>query len=202
MERRDFLKASAAALAGAAGARALPASAATKKIEIEPEIEPEPKPIDAEILSKAAVEHFLPGGRTCAEALLMAGCEALGVKSELIPDIGLGLGGGIGLLGKTCGVVTGAVMVLGVAVGRKEPDYAKRKKEVFQVVQGFCRSFQKESGTVECRKLCGLDLTTPEGRKALRESVKADKCKKLVERGARMLAESLLRLELRASPAS
>jgi hypothetical protein len=82
-------------------------------------------------------------------------------------------------------------MVLSLAVASKEQDYAKKKMRTLQAAGALCKRFEAEFGTTECRKLSGLDLTTPEGRKTLKERVKAGKCRKYVEACARMLAESL-----------
>ena len=53
--------------------------------------------IDPDKLSQTAYQQFIPGKLTSCESILMAGCEALEVKSDLVPDIALGLAGGIGL---------------------------------------------------------------------------------------------------------
>ena len=147
--------------------------------------------VDPDGLARAAVEHFVPGKKTCGESLFMAGCEALGITSDLVPDVALGLAGGIGLQGKTCGTITGSAMVLSLAVASREPDYRKKKMRVLGAVGALYKRFEDEFETTECRKLCGLDLTTAEGRKALEEGVKEQKCRRFVEVAARMLAESL-----------
>ena len=146
---------------------------------------------DPDTMAKSAVKHFMPGKLTCGESILLAGLESLGIKTKLAPDIALGLGGGVGLQGKTCGVVTSAAMILGLAVGAVEKDYKKKKMATFKAVGKFSKAFEKEYGCTVCRKLSGLDLTTVEGRKKLMASVKADRCCKLVAFGARTLAKSL-----------
>ena len=146
---------------------------------------------DPDAMAKSAVKHFIPGKLTCGEAILLAGLESLGLKTKLAPDIALGLGGGVGLQGKTCGVVTGAAMILGLAVGAVEKDYKKKKMATFKAVGQFSKAFEKEYGCTVCRKLSGLDLTTVEGRKKLMASVKAERCCKLVAFGAKTLAKSL-----------
>jgi C_GCAxxG_C_C family probable redox protein len=146
---------------------------------------------DPDAMAKSAVKHFIPGKLTCGEAILLAGLESLGLKTKLAPDIALGLGGGVGLQGQTCGVVTSAAMILGLAVGAVEKDYKKKKMATFKAVGKFSKTFKKEYGCTNCRKLSGLDLTTVEGRKKLMASVKADRCCKLVAFGARTLAKSL-----------
>ena len=146
---------------------------------------------DPDAMAKSAVKHFIPGNLTCGESILLAGLESLGRETKLAPDIALGLGGGVGLQGKTCGVVTAAAMILGLAVGAVEKDYKKKKMATFRAVGKFSKAFEKEFGYTDCRKLSGLDLTTVEGRKKLMASVKAERCSKLVAFGAKTLAESL-----------
>ncbi len=85
-----------------------------------------PVKVDADAFAEAAVKHYLPGGKSCAEAILMATCDALSVESELVPNVALGFAGGVGLQGRTCGAVTGAAMALGLVAGARESEYKKR----------------------------------------------------------------------------
>ena len=147
--------------------------------------------IDADRLAETAHKHFILGKRTCCESILMAGCEALEIKSEFVPDIALGLAGGIGLQGDTCGVITSAAMVLSLAVAAKENDYPKKKMQTLGAVGRLRCAFKEECGHTDCRSLCGLDLTKPEDRMKLKESVKAQTCAKFVKAGARLLAKEL-----------
>jgi C_GCAxxG_C_C family probable redox protein len=184
MDRRRFLRATVACPAAAAAggwtvgalAKESPAAVAT---------------IDADALAAAAHKHFIPGKKTCGEAILAAGCEALGISSDLVPDIALGLAGGCGLQGKTCGCVTGSAMVVGLAVGRQETDYGKKKKRTFKAVGGLVGRFEEQFGSTECRTISGLDLTKAADRKKLADHVKAQRCAKVVIAAARMLAETL-----------
>ena len=150
--------------------------------------------IDPDKLSKTAYQQFIPGKLSCSESILLAGCEALGVKSDLVPDIALGLAGGIGLQGKTCGVLSGCAMVLSLAIAQKESEYSKKKMSTLQAVARIYRAFKEEVGSTECRSLCGLDLTTLAGRKKLQESVKKQTCTRFVQVGSELLATELQRL--------
>lgn len=184
MKRRAFLDRCALGFTFAAGSLVTlrTAGAAEKAAPCE---------IDAEKLAERAYEHFIPGKRTCGESILMAGCEALEIESDLIPDIALGLAGGVGLQGETCGIVTSSAMVLSLAVAAKETEYPKKKMQTLQAVGRFRCAFQKECGHTDCRSLSGLDLTKPEDRKKLMESVKSQTCAKFVKTGARLLAHEL-----------
>jgi len=187
MKRREFLRTCVTgATVGAASSRLLPtvhASTGEGKRNINPEK-----------LSETAYQQFIPGKLTCCESILMSGCEALGVKSDLVPDIALGLAGGIGLQGKTCGVLTGCALVLSLAIAQREKEYAKKKMATLQAVGRIYDAFKGRVGSTECRTLCGLDLTTPEGRKKLQESVKEQTCTRFVQVGSELLATELHKL--------
>jgi len=182
MKRRQFLESCAASLAASSLGAASAAQAAEASAG---------KLISADRLARIAGGHFLAGKRTCGESILMAGCESLGIKSELIPDIALGLAGGVGLQGDTCGVLTSAAMVLSLAIARKETEYPAKMKRTVQAAGRVHSEFKKQFGCTDCRTLCGLDLTTEEGRKKLAEGVKAGKCAEFVEAGAKLLAREL-----------
>lgn len=147
---------------------------------------------DADAIPTLASDHFLNGKRTCCESILLAGCQALGVNSDLVRDIALGLAGGVGMQGGTCGVLTGSALVLSLAVAKKEPERAKRVAKTMEAVGRVYQGFQKQCGHTDCRSLSGFDLTTPEGKQRLK-SVRVGTCANYVRVGARLLA-----LELRA----
>ncbi|OHB67982.1 MAG: hypothetical protein A2V70_09855 [Planctomycetes bacterium RBG_13_63_9] len=184
MKRREFLGGCALGLTLATGSSVASRTAQGAEDQAEPTI-------DAERLSETAYRHFIPGKRTCCEAILMAGCEVLGIRSNLVPDIALGLAGGVGLQGDTCGVLTSSALVLSLAVAAKETEYSKKKMRTVEAVGRVCRAFRKQFGHTDCRSLCGIDLTTTEGRKKLTEGVKARTCAQCVQAGAKLLATEL-----------
>lgn len=146
---------------------------------------------DADVLVKAISSSFITGKKTCSESMLNGSCEVLDIRSPLVPDIALGMGGGIGLQGHICGVITGCIMVIGLIVGSRESDYKKKKMRVSTVSGKYLQSFSDEYGTFSCMKITGLDLSTPEGREQLRAGVKDEKCVPVVEGGTCILAKVL-----------
>jgi C_GCAxxG_C_C family probable redox protein len=153
--------------------------------------------IDADRMVAAADKYFMADDRSCSEAILRTGCEALGIQSDLIPDIALGLGGGIGLQGHVCGAISGAALVISLAMAKKVPDYSARKMATYEAVGRVCKTLEKQLGSVQCRQLCGLDLTQLEGLQKLMGGVKADKCAGFVKETASVLAEELRRIAAR-----
>ena len=82
-------------------------------------------------------------------------------------------------------------MVLSLAIAQREREYPKKKMATLQAVGRIYNAFKEQAGSTECRTLCGLDLTTPEGRKMLQESVKEETCTKFVKIGSELLAKEL-----------
>jgi len=188
MKRREFVRNCAMGAMFGSLSAASPTAAPARE-------ESKEKPVDPDRLAKTAREHFVARKRTCGESILMAGCEALGIQSDLVPDIALGLAGGIGMQGETCGVLPGSAMVLSLAVAQREKEYPKKMMRTMQCVGRVHRAFKKQCGCTDCRSLTGgLDLTTPEGQQKLKAGVRAQKCAKYVEIAARILGEELKNL--------
>jgi C_GCAxxG_C_C family probable redox protein len=102
-------------------------------------------------------EHF-----SCSQALLSAYCERYGLSRHLALRLAEGFGGGLGGLGQTCGAITGAMMVIGLAHGRSSADDATAKVATVLRVRQLVARFEAQHGTVACRDLIGCEIDTPE----------------------------------------
>ena len=126
-------------------------------------------------LANEAAERFL-NGYNCAQSVLMTMCEHWNVENELIPKIASGFGGGIGRCGSVCGVLTGAVMALGIKFGSNAAP-AEKRRQVYSVSGKLVKQFEKRHGTVYCRDLIGYDLYDPkEWERAKQEEVVEKTC--------------------------
>jgi len=70
--------------------------------------------------------------------------------------------------GEVCGAVVGALMCIGIKHGREEPTQSDIGGHVLS--QQFLRRFRDEMGSIQCRELTGMDLSTLEGLQAYRDS--------------------------------
>jgi C_GCAxxG_C_C family probable redox protein len=95
-------------------------------------------------------------------------CQELGIDSKLVPRIATAFGGGIGRTGAVCGAVIGGTMAIGLRHGRE--DASQPRDQAYALAQEFRRRFEDEMGSISCRELTGLDLTTPEGQQRFRSS--------------------------------
>jgi len=113
-------------------------------------------------------QKLMARGHHCSEGVLIAVCRELGVENELIPRIATPLAGGMAGAGEVCGAVVGALMCIGIKHGRDEVGQPEDK--ALQLAGKFLRAFHKEMGSLRCRDLTGIDLTTPEGLAQFRAS--------------------------------
>jgi C_GCAxxG_C_C family probable redox protein len=122
-----------------------------------------------------AVEQF-DRGYNCAEAILLALAPGAMVEPQ---RAGTAFGGGIARRGLTCGCLTGCAVAVGLRLGRTSPDDKDTKELVYRVVNDVFRRVEEEFGTLECRKLTGLDFNQ-ENPQAELDRVHAEVCTKLV----------------------
>jgi len=138
-----------------------------------------------------ATEH-MANGLVCAESVLLATCEELGIEIDenVIPKIAFAFAGGIGNTGDVCGAVAGAVMAIGLIKPRGET--MEEMMTVIGLAAEFRKRFEAEMGTISCRELTGLDLTQVTGQQELRNSDVAEKvCFPAVAAAFRIVVELL-----------
>ena len=90
------------------------------------------------------------------------------MENDAIPRIAFGFAGGIGNTGAVCGAVAGAVMAIALKLGRADTMEEGLRRLV--VPREFRRRFEAEMGTINCRELTGVDLTTEKGIEQLMNS--------------------------------
>jgi C_GCAxxG_C_C family probable redox protein len=111
-----------------------------------------------------ALEAF-DEGFNCAQAVLAAFAPRHGLTREQALKISAAFGTGK-TRAATCGAVSGALMVIGLAHGRFRPDDMQARARTHALAQAFQDRFEKVHGACTCEELLGLDPTTPEGRQA------------------------------------
>jgi C_GCAxxG_C_C family probable redox protein len=129
------------------------------------------------------------GGMNCSQAMLCVYGKYFAIPEETALKVAAAFGGGMGAMGKTCGAVTGAFMVLGLGGDPDSPDF---RKEVYALVREFSRRFISRHGSISCSDLLGYDFSTEEGASAIREKkLTAIICPGL-DRSAAEIVEELL----------
>jgi C_GCAxxG_C_C family probable redox protein len=126
----------------------------------------------------------------CAQAVLLAFQEALGLKDDLLFRAAGSLVGGM-YSGLTCGALTGGLLVIGTRVGRKKmEDGLEGLLESFEPAQRLVKWFKAEYGTTSCQELTGTDwFDINQVMLFLRSPDKLKECTKRVGKTAEKVAE-------------
>jgi len=126
-------------------------------------------------------------GLFCAESEALALARRQGIETPLLPAMASGFCGGMGHTAGTCGAVTGAVMGLGLAFGRKGPEESTER--VYQAVATLVARFGEEFGATGCTELIGCDLGTTAGQLMFRAAGLHRRCEVFTRRAAELAAE-------------
>ena len=104
-------------------------------------------------------EELFKSGYNCAQAVIGAFCEDLGLDFDTTMKLSEGFGGGIGRMRLTCGAVSGMVMVAGMMLSRGEKE-GDTRMEVYGKVQELAEKFKEMNGSIVCADLLGGNTDT------------------------------------------
>ncbi|MCX8167532.1 MAG: C-GCAxxG-C-C family protein [Ignisphaera sp.] len=136
----------------------------------------------------------------CAQMTLKALQEVLGLSDLGSFKAASALSGGVTLAGEVCGALLGAVMAIGLALGRGRLEPASQSTEYAKAMNVGMKvfdRFKEEFGGVRCRevhmKLFGryYNLRDPSEWREFVESGARSKCSKVCSVAARLVVEVL-----------
>ena len=93
-------------------------------------------------------EAYRKNGMNCAQALLAAFADVLGITETQALSMGAGLGGGV-RSGNICGAVNAPVIILGCAF----PEMGNNKARVAEITKEYQRRFTERFKHLNCREL-------------------------------------------------
>ena len=126
----------------------------------------------------------------CAQSVINAFVDELGIDRTTALKLALGFGGGMGHTGGTCGAVTAAYMVLGLKQDFDPQSPKAQRDTLYAQVQEFNKRFKKVYGTINCSELLGHDLGTPQGAAAVKEKgLSAKLCPRFVATAVEIVEE-------------
>lgn len=135
---------------------------------------------------RRSAEESFASGLYCAESVVLALADAQGVESELLPKVATAFCSGMGRMCGTCGALTGAIMGVGLALGRSNASQSVQPSYI--ATQRLIGEFEQAFGARDCHVLLGCDLNTPEGQATYRENRLAERCAKYTGKAAEIAA--------------
>ena len=131
-------------------------------------------------------------GCNCCQAITTTFGPDLNLDDQKALKIGAAFGGGMSRLGNTCGAVSGALMIIGLAFRNDDPEDMENKELVYKIGQNFLTQFMKIHGTVMCRALVGINLNDEKEMLEAREAgIFEKKCPNFVKTSAELLENIL-----------
>ncbi len=119
--------------------------------------------------------------------MLLAVAEHRHERSEIIPRIATGFCGGLSNTSGMCGAVSGGIMAVSLALGRNSAN--EQRDRCYAAERGFLQRFAERFGELNCQKLIGVDLGTPEGQAVYKEKGVKKKCAEYVGEAVRIVLE-------------
>jgi C_GCAxxG_C_C family probable redox protein len=139
-----------------------------------------------------AKDKFL-AGYACSQAVISTFSSMAGMDELTALKVSALFAGGM-RKGETCGAVTGALMILGLKFSSDSCQIMNDRKVTYQLSEEFYSRFLEKHGSLKCKDLMGVDISTPEGKaeselKNLHHTV----CPAFVHDAAEILEEMLMR---------
>jgi C_GCAxxG_C_C family probable redox protein len=144
-------------------------------------------------------EHLFIEGYSCSQAVLMAFAPRLGLDTDLAARAATGFGAGMARQGWTCGALTGALIVIGLFLGSREPGDSAEKNETYAQAALLFERFRAVHGATQCRELTGCEMSDSVQRQAAADAgVFKTLCPRLVRTAATFVDEIIDADEARA----
>ena len=139
---------------------------------------------------------YFKEGYNCAQAVVMAYNDVMGMTIEEIARLTAPFGGGMGRMREVCGTVCGMTMLAGAIQPSSDPKKLEERKDNYALVQHFAEQFRRENGDIVCRRLLGLEPAVERNETAMPsertpEYYKKRPCSEYVGCAARIVGEYL-----------
>ena len=137
-------------------------------------------------------EYYFNNGYSCAQSVLAAFCEELGLKKEMAFKLAKNFGAGCLFRGDMCGAISGALMIYGLRYGSANPNDDFSEEVVYRLSADHINKFEKLYNTVICKDLLGYHVGDPKDLEtALVQNVFKLKCPNFVKDSATILLEQI-----------
>lgn len=145
------------------------------------------------IYSDKAGNNFT-NGCNCAQSVLCAFSEVIGLDNKTAMKLASSFGGGMGRLREVCGAVSSMFMIAGMLKGYELSGDDINKTRQYQLVQDLAKQFKEVHGSIICRELLGLDgADNPVPSARTTEYYASRPCELFVRTAAEIVEKELLK---------
>lgn len=139
----------------------------------------------------AKAEELFMSGYNCAQSVLLAYKEEIGIDEGDLMRMSSSLGGGMGGLREMCGAISSMFLVMGYLYGPGDPSDKQAKAAHYARLQAMAHQFAQATGSLRCSELlAGLKGGIPPAPSARSEAYYKERpCARLVGYAARLIDE-------------
>lgn len=112
-----------------------------------------------ERVQKAIVNH--KGGYNCAQSVMCAFSDLVGMDEETAYHVSEGMGGGIGGMKKTCGAVMAMFLIASLKYSSGKPGEKGSRPDTNAAIQALNDKFEAMNQTTVCYELKGAGKGAP-----------------------------------------
>jgi C_GCAxxG_C_C family probable redox protein len=135
-----------------------------------------------------AAELFLKG-YNCAQSVVVAFCDELGMTPEAAARMASSFGGGMGRMREVCGAVSGMLLVAGILYGYDSPGDDVSKMKHYTLVQSLAGQFRQQVGAIVCREILKNPPSDPNPTPRTEAFYKTRPCARMVYLAAGILED-------------
>jgi len=135
----------------------------------------------------------------CCQSTIAALAGLVSDQPGALMKLGTGFGGGFAGMGRTCGVLTGGIILIsakyGVTLNDSYEQFKARKDVCKEEVRAYLKWFLEENQVWTCFALTGIDTSTSEGMEDYtdRKQKREVPCYRIIEKAIRKPYEVLAR---------
>ena len=128
-------------------------------------------------------------GYNCAQAVIMAFSDLIGMEETHCAKLSSSFGGGMGRMREVCGAVSGMLMVAGMLYGYDGPEEGQVKKEHYARVQELAEQFRAGAGSIICREILKNPPSDPSPTPRTEEFYQQRPCVRMVTLAVRVMEQ-------------
>ena len=140
--------------------------------------------------TQSTTEELFNNGYMCSESIVAACSSLYGPQAETAIRMSAGFAGGM-VHGKTCGAISGVIMVISLKLGPGINRDQYSKELCIQAIQELFHRFKQRRKTVECRELLLINNVNYDNPDEMRNLRNKGICESIVRDVAELLEEIL-----------
>lgn len=103
------------------------------------------------------VHEYHEKGYNCAQSILCAYADKVGMEEETLFKISEGFGLGMGGMNASCGAVSAGVVLTGLQTSTGNLENPNSKAKTYQIGKAMTDDFLQKNGTLVCKELKGIE---------------------------------------------